>query len=141
MKSASPYLTFNGDCGTAMKFYQTCLKGDLQMMPFSEMPAEALPKDAPKEVKERIMHARLTKGTLTLMASDTMPTHPFTKGNNFSISIDCENKSEVDQLTAAISEGGSVTMKPQDTFWGAYFSMAIDKFGIAWMFNYDRPQN
>jgi PhnB protein len=38
-----------------------------------------------------------------------------------------------------LSEGGNVTMPLQDTFWGAYFGMWTDKFGINWMVNYDDP--
>jgi len=30
-------------------------------------------------------------------------------------------------------------MPNQDTFWGAYFGMLTDKFGVNWMFNYDMP--
>jgi len=26
------------------------------------------------------------------------------------------------------------------TFWGAYFGMCRDKFGIQWMISYDQPQ-
>jgi PhnB protein len=28
----------------------------------------------------------------------------------------------------------------QKTFWGAYFGMFADKFGINWMVNYDYPR-
>jgi PhnB protein len=27
-----------------------------------------------------------------------------------------------------------------DTFWGSYFGMLTDKFGINWMVSYDQPQ-
>ena len=26
-------------------------------------------------------------------------------------------------------------------FWGAYFGMLTDQFGVNWMFNYDSPKN
>jgi PhnB protein len=38
---------------------------------------------------------------------------------------------------AALSEGATITMPLQDTFWGARFGMLVDKFGINWMFNFD----
>jgi PhnB protein len=31
-------------------------------------------------------------------------------------------------------------MELQDMFWGAYFGMITDKFGIGWMFNYEHPK-
>jgi PhnB protein len=29
-------------------------------------------------------------------------------------------------------------MPLQDTFWGARFGMLVDRFGVSWMFNYDK---
>ncbi|MGZ3652874.1 MAG: VOC family protein [Bdellovibrionota bacterium] len=133
MKSINVYLTFNGNCAQAMKFYEKCLGGTLFMMPFSEAPMPEM-----KQVKDRVMHARLTSGNATLMASDTMPEHTFTRGNNFSVSIDCASSDEVGKLFAALSAGGKVTMPPQDTFWGAHFAMCTDQFGVQWMFNHDK---
>ncbi len=137
MNQINTYLTFDGNCAEAMKFYQKCLKADLEMMPFSEMPNS---KELPKGSEKRIMHARLHKGGATLMASDTMPGHPFKPGNNFSISIDCTTKKEVDEFSKELSAGGKVTMANQDMFWGAYFGMITDKYGINWMFNCDQAK-
>jgi len=133
MTEIHAYLTFDGNCGEAMKFYAKCLKADLQMMPFAEMPGGKFPPGS----KDRIMHARLQKGDAILMASDTMPDHPFKQGNNFSVSLACESKKEVDEFSNALKEGGKVTMTNQDMFWGAYFGMVTDKFGINWMFNFE----
>ena len=69
------------------------------------------------------------------MASDTME-GDVVQGTNFTISVVPDSKEEVDALCAAMSEGGQVTMPPADTFWGAYFGMCTDKFGVNWMFNY-----
>jgi PhnB protein len=61
-------------------------------------------------------------------------------GDNISISINADNKEEAERLFNRLSEGGSITMPIQDTFWGAYFGMFVDKFGVAWMVNFDYPQ-
>ena len=137
MKDINCYLTFDGNCKDAMKFYEKCLGAALYMSPFAEIPGGQIPPGS----KDRIMHARLNVGDCVLMASDTMPGHPFTKGNNFSVSINCESKAEVDKYFNALKEGGKVTMPAQDMFWGAYFGMLTDKFGINWMFNHDIPKN
>jgi PhnB protein len=68
---------------------------------------------------------------------DTFSGHQ--QGNNFSISINAESKEEADKLFNGLSAGGRVTMPMEDTFWGAYFGMFTDKFGINWMVNYDDP--
>ena len=136
MKAIVTYLNFNGNCREAMKFYQRCLGGELSIMPFSEAPG-----DFPKEAKDRVMHARVTKdGTTLLMASDTMPGSNFVQGTNFSISIDCQSTEETDRLFNAFSENGKITMPLQDAFWGARFGILRDQFGINWMFNFEKPK-
>ncbi len=136
MKAIVTYLNFNGNCREAMKFYQRCLGGELSIMPFSEAPG-----DFPKEAKDRVMHARVTKdGTTLLMASDTMPGSNFVQGTNFSISIDCQGAEETDRLFNAFSENGKITMPLQDAFWGARFGILRDQFGINWMFNFEKPK-
>jgi hypothetical protein len=30
-------------------------------------------------------------------------------------------------------------MPPGEAFWGAYFAMAIDRFGVGWMLSHERP--
>jgi PhnB protein len=136
MKALVTYLNFDGNCAEAMKFYAQCLQAELSIMPFSEAPG-----DFPKDAKDRVMHARLTKaGSPILMASDTMPGRPYKPGANFSISVDCESLQETETLFAALAEKGKVTMPLQDTFWGARFGMLTDQFGINWMFNFELPK-
>jgi len=135
MKEIITYLNFDGNCRDAMKFYERCLGGELQLMPFSETPC-----DAPQAAKERIAHARLAKGSAVLMASDTMPGMPFHQGNNFSICINCESADELEKFFTSIGENGRVTMPLQETFWGARFGMVTDRFGINWMFNFEKPK-
>jgi PhnB protein len=136
MKDVMTYLNFDGNCGEAMKFYERCLGGDLYIMPFSETPC-----DAPLDAKGRIAHASVLKnGKPLLMASDTLPGMAFREGNNFSVMLQCESAEEVERLFTAFGEGGEVTMAVQDTFWGARFGMVLDRFGINWMFNFEKPK-
>jgi PhnB protein len=130
------YLNFDGKCREAMTFYQKCLGAELQLMPFSDMPGGKIPPEA----KDRIMHARLTKGTAILMASDSLPGMPFQQGNNFWVSVDCESVEEVERLFNSLVEGGTVRMALQTTFWAARFGMLTDRFGVNWMFNVEQPK-
>ena len=89
------------------------------------------------------MHVSLPISSETvLMGSDTMPgmSPKLAVGNNYSISIGVVSKGEADKLCDALSAGGKVTMPLEVTFWGAYFGMWTDKFGINWMVNYDMPK-
>ena len=135
MKEINTYLTFDGNCREAMEFYKQCLGAELQMMPFSEAQGEL-----GRESKDRVMHARLSKGSTLLMASDTMPGHPYQQGNNFSVSVQCESLAEIEGFFAALGEKGKVTMALQGTFWGARFGMLTDRFGVNWMFNFEHPK-
>jgi PhnB protein len=138
MKAPVTYLNFDGNTRDAMKFYARCLGGELSVMPFSEAPG-----DFPKDAKDKVMHARITKnGSTVLMASDALAAHgaPFLAGNNFSISLDCESLDEIERLFAGFSENGKITMPLQDTFWGARFGMITDQFGTNWMFNFEKPR-
>ena len=88
------------------------------------------------EMKDQIMHISLpiSKETV-LMGSDAGGEWaPGLKvGNNFSISVNTDTTEEVDRIFNALAEGGNITMPVDKTFWGSYFGMLTDKFGISWM--------
>ncbi|UOE37126.1 VOC family protein [Chryseobacterium oryzae] len=141
MATVNVYITFNGNCRQAFEFYQSVFGGEIPYMgTFGEMPASD-GKKLPEEDKNRIMHVCLpiSKETM-LMGSDIMGDYPFKEGNNYAISINAESKGEANRLFEGLSDEGIVTMPLQDTFWGAYFGMFTDKFGIQWMVNYDDPE-
>ena len=104
-------------------------------------PQEGMPALSEAE-KNKIMHVGLPIGSTVLMGSDTdgelAPT--FVQENNFSLSINPESKEEADKLFNGLSAGGQITMPMVDTFWGAYFGMLTDKFGITWMINLETQQ-
>jgi PhnB protein len=64
----------------------------------------------------------------------------YKQGNNFSISINADSKEEADRIFNGLSAGGQVTMPMNQTFWGDYFGMCTDKFGIAWMMSFHTGQ-
>jgi PhnB protein len=128
-----PYLTFEGNCEEAINFYKEVFGGEInRISTFGESSATV-----PDQYKNKIMHATFTFENNTIMASDSMPDHPITFGNNFSLSIDVMQIMEMEKTFNKLAEGGTVTMPLQDTFWGARFGMLTDKFGVNWMFNCD----
>lgn len=132
MKAINACLMFDGNCAEAMKYYQKCLKADLQLKLYSE----AFGDQTPPPLQNRIMMARLTKGSALLMGSDIMPNPQFKNGNNFTVSITCDSKQEVDDYSKALSQGGEFTMPGREMPEGNYFSMVTDKYGIDWMFDF-----
>lgn len=131
MKEANAYLNFDGNCREAMQFYQKSLGAELQLVTFGEMPGN------PPEVKDRIMHARLAKGSTLLMGSDLMPGMPHQKGTNFSIAVHCDSVPEIEGYFNALGEHGKITMPLQATPWAQRFGMLTDQFGVNWMLNLD----
>ena len=60
--------------------------------------------------------------------------------NRSKISISTNSKEEADKLFNGLSAGGQVEMPIEDSFWGSYFGMFRDKYGIEWMVDFD-PKN
>lgn len=142
MARINAYLTFDGTCEEAFNFYKSVFGGDFPMVgKFGDMPPQEGMPPISDEVKNRIMHMSLPISAETvLMGSDTMPgIHDHQVGNNISLSINTDSREEADRVFNGLSAGGKVSMPLADTFWGAYFGMWTDKFGINWMVNYDDP--
>jgi PhnB protein len=133
MKELNPYITFNGNTRQAMQFYQSCLGGELHLIPFAESPMQV-----PPEAKEKIMHGKLVSGPVTIMASDPMPGQTTNVASNIALFINCESLDEIKRLFTALGTNGKITIPLQDTFWGAHFGMVTDQFGTHWMFSLDK---
>lgn len=135
MAQISSYLTFNGNCREAMIFYKECLGGDLVFQTVGESP---LAVKMPPKMKDFILHATLTKGTLVLMGSDMVPESGLIRGNSVSLSIDCESEKEIKSFYKNLSSGGTAEHPLENTFWGALFGDLTDKFGNHWLLNYNK---
>ena len=143
MTTVNIYLTFNGNCEEAFNFYKSVFGGEFPYVGrYKDMPSDGGKKPDPKE-ENRIMHMSLpiSKETM-LMGSDTGGewASSFSKGNNFSISINTDSKGEADRLFNGLSAGGQVAMPMDKTFWGDYFGVFADKFGINWMVSFNEAQ-
>lgn len=142
MATVNIYLTFNGNCQEAFTFYKSVFGGQFPYIGrFGEMPSGG--QDG-KEVSgvdaNKIMHVSLPISNETmLMGSDTGGewASGYKEGNNFSISVTASSRQEADKLFSGLSTGGQVKMPLADMFWGAYFGMFTDKFGINWMVSHD----
>lgn len=125
-----PYLTFNGTCAEAFRFYEKVLGGKLEaLVTNGESP---IADQTPPESRDRVMHAYLTIGDAKLMGSDAPPEH-FTPARGTHISIQIDDVKEGQRIFTALSEGGSITMPFEKTFWAERFGMAVDRFGTPWM--------
>lgn len=145
MTTINIYLTFNGNCLEVFDFYKSVFGGEYPYVGrFSEMPPQEGMPPLSEEDQNKIMHMSLpiSKETI-LMGSDIAGpwATSYKVGNNFSISIGTDTHEEADRLMAELSAGGKVTMPMDKTFWGSYFGMLTDKFGINWMISVDLQQH
>ncbi|MDJ1481653.1 VOC family protein [Cytophagaceae bacterium YF14B1] len=143
MATINPYLNFNGNTEEAFLFYKSVFGGEfVSLQRYKEVPEmETEAKtNLTEDDREKIMHVSLPIGpNAILMGTDVLEAYgqTLTEGNNFSVAIGTDSEAEADKLFNGLSEGGTITMPLQKTFWGGYFGMFNDKFGIQWMVNYD----
>jgi PhnB protein len=134
----NPYLSFNGQCETAFKFYEKVLGGQiLMMMKYGDSPMAA---QSPPETKNHVMHARLIVGSTLLMGSDAPP-QMYEAMKGISVTLGVEKAADADRIFAALAEKATVTMPIQETFWAERFGMLVDQFGTPWMINCERPMS
>jgi PhnB protein len=134
MPQAIAYLSFNGNCAEAMRFYERALKGQLEVLMSGA--ASPMAEMIPKEFGHRILHARLVlPGGGALFAGDC-PVHiPYEGIKGVSMTVEYPTVAEAAQVFAALCEGGQVTMPMQGAFWARAWGMLIDKYGLAWIVN------
>lgn len=144
MTKVNAYITFNGNCEEAFCFYKSVFGsefiyiGRYKDVPPTDRQTFRLVSD------EKIMHVSLPIGKETiLMGCDSTGANGqgVILGNNISLSINIDNKEEAVRLFNELSVGGEIKMSMSQTFWGAYFGMFSDRFGINWMVNCESKES
>ena len=133
----NPYLSFNGNCGEAFRFYEKVLRGRLAAVhTFGDSPMK---DQMPPEMHDRVMHAHLDVNGAALFGSDAP--HGFQPAQGISVSINVESFEEGQRIFKEFAQGGTVTMPFEKTFWAPGFGMVTDRFGTPWMINVEhKPQ-
>jgi PhnB protein len=62
--------------------------------------------------------------------------HAVRIGNNTTIVLETDSREQADEFYDALSQNGSDTQAMADMFWGAYWGVCLDRFGIRWMISY-----
>jgi PhnB protein len=135
MPKIDAYLSFNGDCAEAMRFYERVLKGNLKaLLKNSETPAA---EHVPAGNEDRIMHAYLElDGGGSLMAGDAMAAEKYEGIKGVSIAISYEDTAEAKRVFDELAEGARVVTMPWGpTFWAEAFGMLTDRYGTPWIVN------
>jgi PhnB protein len=127
----SPYLNFQGNTRAAMEFYHGVFGGDLKLSTFKDLHAS----DIPDDYQDKVMHAVLEAGDITIMASEGRPDSQVKFGDNVSLSLAGDDKDKLTSYFHRLSAGGKITMPLEQQVWGDLFGMLTDSFGVHWMVN------
>jgi len=141
MARVSIYLNFMGNTKDAFEFYKSVFKTDYSS-PFMFMrDIPAMPGMPPVSAEDagKVMHVELPiLGGTVLMGTDMLESmgHSLKIGNNTTINLEPDTREETERLYNLLSQGATECMPLSDQFWGAYWGVCLDKFGIRWMFNH-----
>jgi PhnB protein len=133
----NPYLFFSGDCEAAFKLYERVTGGKItSMMTHEGTPAAG---HVPPEWQKKIMHASLQIGENILMGSDSPPDH-YNKPQGFSVTLSVDSPDQAEKAFKGLSDGATIKMPMDKTFFAQKFGMLVDKFGTHWMVICENPR-
>lgn len=140
MPTINPYLNFQGNTEEAFNFYRSVFGGDFigGISRFKDAPEG---DELPKNEQNKVMHIGLPFGDSNIiMATDALESmnQKVKPGNNIYLCISADNKHQADDFFEGLSAGGEIEMDMQDMFWGDYFGMLTDKFGVKWMVSFNK---
>lgn len=139
MKTANPYLNFDGNPEEAFTFYKSVFGGEfLTMMRFKDFEGMEGMDSLSEADLNKIGHIALSLGSSTLMGTDALAPmgHSLMMGNNFYITLEPDSADEAEKLFKKLSAGGQVEMPLQETGWAEKYGSLTDRFGVQWMVNY-----
>jgi len=128
------YVNFAGTCAEAFRFYERHLGARIEMMmTHGQAPDQTQVKP---DWKDAVLHARLSIAGTRLMGADIPAAEPMRSAY---LSLLVASDTEAERIFAALSDGGSVFMPLQETFFATRFGQLRDRFGINWMIMHERP--
>lgn len=125
-----PYIHFQGQCAAAMAFYTQVFGGtNAQLMRYADGPG------APPDwvSSPRIMHAQISIGDGTLMASDYPPGSEGHGQSGFSVLQSAPDLAWGRAIFDQLAVGGAIIDSFKATFFSPGFGMVQDKFGTHWI--------
>ncbi|MEX2534563.1 MAG: VOC family protein [Trueperaceae bacterium] len=129
----TPYLMFDGECREAVGFYREVLGGELELQTYGEVDPSAA-----ANLKDRVMHSRLSGGRVELMAGDVPGGGPLGTGK-VQLALSGTDEQTLRTIFDALSTGGKVGVPLERQMWGDLFGAVSDRYGVDWMVNISTP--
>ena len=127
-----PYLSFDGQCEAAFRFYEQCFGG--QLGPMFRYGGSPMADQVPAGWQDKIMHGSVMVGGRSLMGADMAPGQ-YEAPKGFTLSIQLKSAADAERIFRELSQDGNVVMALEKTFWAVRFGMVIDRFGTPWTIN------
>ncbi|RVU35585.1 VOC family protein [Rheinheimera riviphila] len=128
----SVYALFDGQCHSAMSFYQQVFGGELSLIKVKDSPMQPM---FPEALQEQVLNARLTSAEVDISASDWLhPTEQPTPGNMLCLYLRGGSVSRTREVFALLSAQATVTDPLTEQPFGLYGALN-DNFGVRWMFH------
>ena len=141
MTKLNSYLNFPGNTEEAFNFYKSVFGGEfISITRFKDVTDLPGKEHLSEKDLNGLMNIQLPIGDNILMGTDALESmgQRTKMGNNVTLSVHPDSKKEADRLYTDLSKGGKPSMPMADMFWGDYWGMLIDKYGIQWMVNYHK---
>ncbi len=135
MPNLTPYLLFEGNCAEAMKFYKSCLGGELSMQKVNETPMK---NHMRPDQQDKVINARLISGTIDFSASDWLFPNDSRlpkPGNLICMYINSGSYADTRDIFDKLSADAPKNLMDdlRDMPFGSYGALT-DKYGVRWMF-------
>lgn len=144
MAVVNVYLYFNGNCEAAFEFYRTVFQKEFKFIGRYRNVPEAARHHFPNCEDEHIMHIGLPISNETiLMGADIMDAtrQEQNAAQFFSLYVSTESKEEADRIFDSLSHEGVIKLPISDQFWGSYYGICMDQFGINWKISFAKDPN
>lgn len=140
MDRVSIYVNTMGQSAEQFAFYGSVFG----TTPYAQMRMADIPGQAelPADEQDALIHIEVEiLGGTVLMGTDMLRSmgHDLVIGNNVSINLEPDSIDEGRRLFDALSDGATEISPFTKMFWGDYWGVLLDRYGIRWMVNVPDP--
>lgn len=126
MANVVPYINFVDKSGEAVEFYKGVFGGNAEV----------------QSDGGRVVHLDFRAGEVHLMGGDHQSSEAgLGRADGCNMVLNCDSEEQLRDFYAKLVDGGKEIFAPVDSGWGAIVAHCTDRFGVGWMFNYDKPQS
>ena len=93
---------------------------------------------APPGWAKKILHAILTLDVGVLEGCDAMPGQ-YKNPQSFCLMFRPKDANEAERIFGALAKDGKVEIPIMETFWALRFGKVVDRNGIPWLIDCDKP--